>query len=103
MEGWFLAAIPLVSALSGVLTVGAIAALGGLGALRVLHRRIVLVEERIEDTDERITREVKRRAADKGVEARKSSPEAQAAAHLAENAEAPSGRSKKPSVIRTLR
>lgn len=102
MEGWFLAAIPLVSVLSGVLTVGAIAALGGLGVIRALHRRIVLVEERIEDTDQRITREVKRRAADKALDSRQSSPKAQAEAYIATHPDQGPQPGQKPSIINRL-
>lgn len=78
MDVWMLIAIPVVSALTGLITTGVVMALGGMGVMQSLHRRLILVEERIEDTDTRITREVKRRAAGAAVEAKKTSPEQQA-------------------------
>lgn len=94
----------VVSVLSGTLTAGLILLVGGAGVLRQLHRRLLLVEERIEDTDERITKEVKRRAANKALEARDAapkSPEVLAKEHLASAGPdtAPSG---KPSVVSTI-
>jgi len=82
MEVWLIVAIPVVSALTGVLTAGLVMVIGGAGVLRALHRRLLSVEDRIEDTDTRITREVKRRAADKAVEAKRTTPEREAAEYL---------------------
>lgn len=93
---WISLAVLVVSVLSGALTAGLVMAIGGAGVLRAMHRRLVLAEERIEDTDDRISREVKRRAADKGVEARKVSAKEQAEAYLSQVPVAPTG---KPSVI----
>lgn len=82
---WSLLAIQAVAILSGVVTACLVLAIGGLGGIRALSRRLILAEERVEDTDQRITREVKRRAADAAVEARKASPKEQAEKFLAEN------------------
>lgn len=96
MDTWLYLAIPAISALTGLITAGVVMAVGGVGVLRALHRRLILVEERIEDTDTRITREVKRRAADAAVEARKADPKEQAIEHLARN---PARASGKPSIV----
>lgn len=94
----------VVSVLSGVLTAGLILLVGGAGVLRSLHRRILLVEDRVEDTDNRITTEVKRRAALKGVEARANAPKTPkelAEEHLS-NASSSSAPGGKPSVVQNL-
>lgn len=94
----------VVQVLSGVLTAGLILIIGGAGVLRALHRRLLLVEDRIEDTDKRITTEVKRRASLKALEARDAapkSPQELAKEHLsnASSSTAPGG---KPSVVSTI-
>ena len=94
----------VVNVLSGVLTAGLILLVGGAGVLRALHRRLLLVEDRVEDTDSRITTEIKRRAALKALEARDAapkSPKALAEEHLsnASSSTAPGG---KPTVVKTL-
>lgn len=96
---WISLAVLVVSVLSGALTAGVVMAIGGMGVLRAMHRRLVLAEERIEDTDDRISREVKRRAADKGVEARKTSAKAQAEEYLRDK---PTPALGKPSVVERI-
>lgn len=96
MEIWQIVAIPVVSALTGLITTGVVMALGGLGVVQSLTRRLLLVEERIEDTDTRITREVKRRAADAALEARKTDPKEQALEHLARGQ---ATTSRRPSIV----
>ena len=84
MDLWIVITIPLVSALTGLITTGVVMAVGGLGVLRSLNRRLLLVEERIEDTDTRITKEVKRRASDAAVEAKRTSAEQMATNYMAQ-------------------
>lgn len=94
MEVWQFIAIPLVSALTGLITTGIVMTVGGMGVLSNLSRRLHLLEEQIEHTDERITKEVKRRAADAAVEAKRTSPEQQARDHLAKQGTAAVSRPK---------
>jgi len=100
MEAWTLVAIPVVSALTGLITAGVVMAVGGLGVLRALHRRLLLAEERIEDTDSRITREVKRRASIAAQDAKRTSPEQEAAAYLKEHGAKDQTPSQRPSLVR---
>lgn len=103
METYFILAGNLVvSVLSGVLTAGLILIVGGAGVLRSLHRRLLLVEERIEDTDTRITTEVKRRASKAALDARNDTPKSPqdlAKEHLA-NTPAAAAAGVRPSVVR---
>jgi len=96
MEVWLIIAIPVVSALTGLITTGVVMMVGGLGVLQSFNRRLILVEERIEDTDTRITREVKRRAADKAVEVKRTSPEQMAKDYMAG---APTPATQRPKVV----
>ena len=82
---WYLLAIQAIAILSGVVTACLVLAIGGVGGIRALTRRLILAEERIEDTDARITKEVKRRAADAALGARKGTPKEQAEEFLAKN------------------
>jgi len=101
MLDWSLIVAVLVVSLIGGAITGAVAlAIGGVGVNRVLRQRISETEAAVERTDERITREVKKRAADIGVETReKKSAEAQAAEFMAQNPAAPSDKPR-PSVVR---
>lgn len=81
MEIWSLLGFLTVSALSGIFTGAACVIIGGVGGLSAAVRRINLAEQRIEDVDQRITREVKTRAALTAVEKRK---EANSAKEIAE-------------------
>lgn len=84
MDGlWSLVAVFVLSLLSGALTGGVALLIGGYGGILALARRLTIAEQRVEDTDQRITREVKRRAADAGVAARVTDPKKIAEAHLA--------------------
>ena len=99
MLDWSLiVAVLVVSLIGGALTGAVALAIGGLGATSVLRQRLAEAEAAQERTDERITREVKKRAADLGVEKRDlKSAEAQAAEFMAEN---PPGRPQgRPSVV----
>lgn len=104
MLDWSLIVAVLVVSLVGGAITGAVAlAIGGLGATSVLRQRLAETQATVERTDERITREVKKRAAEVGVEAReRKSAEAQAAEYMAQHgAQAPSvDASQRPSVVR---
>jgi len=103
MLDWSLIVAVLVVSLIGGAITGAVAlAIGGLGATSVLRQRLAETEAAVERTDERITREVKKRSAEVGVEARKAkSAETQAADYLAENpAQPPPTGATRPSVVR---
>lgn len=89
-----------VTALSGVLTAGLVMVLGGLGALREFHRRLRGLENALEDTDNRITKEVKRRASDAALEARKANPKTQAEEYMAAQ---PASARKRPTVVGQLK
>jgi len=96
---WSLIVAVLVVSLVGGAITGAVAlALGGMGGIRVLSMRIDEIGAGLERTDERITREVKTRAAEAGVKVREvKSASAQAQEFLADSEPAkPAGR---PSVI----
>lgn len=95
MEVWFLIAIPVVSALTGLITTGVVMLVGGVGVLRHLNKRLMLLEDGMEDTNTRITKEVKRRAGEAGVAAKKGSAEQQAEEHLRNlSSRQPAGRPK---------
>lgn len=96
MDVWSFIAIPLVGALTALITTGIVMTVGGMGVLSSLNRRLHLLEEQIEHTDTRITKEVKRRAADAAVEAKRDSPEKQAADYLSK---AGTSRSARPKVV----
>lgn len=106
---WISIAVLVVSVLSGALTAGIVMAIGGLGVIRGLHRRLSLTEERVEDVNTRITTEVKKRAAGMAVEAKTKVKSAQEevnealGAGSAANAAMAVDRSrKKPSVITSI-
>ena len=89
---WYFLALQLVAVLSGAATAAVILLIGGMGGVSALARRMNLLSQKVDDTDERITKEVKRRAADLGVEARaagRGSAVKQAEEHLANNPPAP--------------
>ena len=104
MLDWSLIVAVLVVSLVGGAITGAVAlAIGGLGATSVLRQRLAETSAAVERTDERITREVKKRAAEVGVEAREAkSAEAKAAEYLAEHGAqpGPQGVAARPSVLR---
>ena len=99
MDTWLIVAIPVVSALTGLITTGVVMSVGGLGVLSTFNRRLKLAEERIEDTNTRITKEVKTRAGMAALEARKNSPQKQAEEYLANPPQKAEG---KPSVLQNL-
>lgn len=86
--------------------------IGGVGGLSALARKLTLAEQRVEDLDTRITKEVKTRAANAAVEARKAagSPKRIAEEWLAEKAAESAGngaqsgrRQSRPSVLHQQR
>jgi hypothetical protein len=73
---WLVTGFFVISLIGGMI-VGAVALfLGGAGSLRVLAKRLNVLEERQDDLEDNLIREVKKRASAKGVEARKSTKEA---------------------------
>lgn len=70
MDIWALLGYLVVSVLSGAFTAGLAVMIGGLGGLSAAVRRIILLEQRLEDVDGRITKEVKTRAAHLAVAAK---------------------------------
>lgn len=104
---WTLIGFVVISFVGGIVT-GAVALfLGGAGSLRVLAKRLSVLEEREDELEDRLVREVKARAGKKGVEVRRTAAEAEAEAQEALRlVEHPIGaqrnpsRSKRPSVIR---
>lgn len=70
MEIWSFIGYLVVSVLAGTVTAGIALLIGGVGGLSHAVRRINLLEHKIDDTDTRITKEVKTRAALKAVEAK---------------------------------
>jgi len=74
---WTLIGFVVISFVGGIVT-GAVALfLGGAGSLRVLAKRLNVLEERQDDLDDRMVREVKARAGKKGVEVRRTAAEAE--------------------------
>lgn len=79
--------------------------IGGVGVLRGLSGRLVNVENRIEDVDQRVTTEVKKRASQAGVEARQKLSESEVKAlamnTLAQGNGSPAARTGlgKPSIV----
>ncbi len=71
MSPWLLLGAFLLSILAGTLTALLTALVWGLGILPRLFRAQLDLAERLEDTNQRITTEVKRRAANTAVEARR--------------------------------
>ena len=82
-DTWLFFAFLLVAVLSGAATGVLSLLIGGVGGQWALTRRVKLTEERLEDVNDRITKEVKRRAGEAGVEARAKSPKKLAEEHLA--------------------
>ena len=70
MTIWELLGYLMVSIGSGVVTGAACVVIGGVGGLSVVIRRINLLEQKLDDTDSRITREVKTRASHAAVDAK---------------------------------
>lgn len=100
---WSLIGYLTVSAFFGVFTGAACVVIGGVGGLSALARRIGLAEQRVEDVDSRITKEVKTRAAHAAVEARKEAGSAKEVAErwLGEKAGSSGGNAQqlRPSVL----
>ena len=71
MTIWELLGYLMVSIVSGVVTAAACVVIGGVGGLAVVIRRVNLLEQKVDDTDGRITREVKTRAAHAAVDAKR--------------------------------
>lgn len=71
MDLWSALVIFLVALAGGALIGGAALALGGVGSLRALLRRLDTLEGRQDDLSDKMTIEVKRRAGMAGVQARK--------------------------------
>lgn len=82
MDIWSILAIQLIALVGGAITGAVALALGGAGSLRVISSRLNLLEEAVEHTDDRVTKEVKTRAGLAAAEKRRS------AASVAEEAEA---------------
>jgi len=102
MDIWALLGYLVVSVLAGAFTAGLAVMIGGLGGLSAAVRRIVLVEQRVEDVDGRITKEVKTRAALKAVEAK---ADQRTAKQIAEEhlANAPAESQGRPSILNVIR
>jgi len=101
MDIWSILALQVVALLGGALTGGAALVLGGAGSMRVLTRRMELLEELADHTAERITSEVKKRASQAAVEKReKAASVEQQAAEILDAAKKPlSSPAKRPSVV----
>lgn len=102
MSIWLLLGHFAVSALFGLLFAGACVVIGGVGGLSALARRINLAEQRVEDVDARITKEVKTRAALAAVEKRKEATSAkdQAEEYMRQNQQPATGRPKVANLLR---
>jgi len=75
VDPWLVIGYLLIAFIGGAVT-GAIALiLGGAGSLRVLAKRLNILEERQDDLEDNLGREVKKRASRKGVEARRTAKE----------------------------
>jgi len=101
MEIWTLLGFVVVAVLSGAVTAGLAVLIGGVGGLSAVIRRINLLEHKVNDTDDRITKEVKTRAGLKAVEAKanRRSAEQIAQEHLDANP-VDSGRPKVSTMLR---
>ena len=101
MEIWSFIGYLAISVAAGVFTAGVSVVIGGVGGLSALARRINLTEQRVEDVDKRITREVKTRSAHAAVEARRAAGSAKEIAeeHIRNTNADPAGRAKRPSVV----
>ena len=71
MEIWLSLVIFLLALCGGALIGGTALALGGVGSLRVLLRRLETLEGRQDDLSDKMTTEVKKRAGLAGVQAQK--------------------------------
>ena len=81
VDPWLVIGYLLIAFMGGAVT-GAIALIiGGAGSLRVLAKRLNLLEERQDELEDGLGREVKKRASAKGVEARRTTKEAEAEAN----------------------
>ena len=103
---WPLIGFFVISLMGGMITGAVALMLGGMGSVRVLRNRLEALESRQDDQAEILTREVKKRASRKGVEARQTVAEAEAEAQqvlrLVEPPLGPGGDpqgSRRPSVI----
>ena len=98
MTIWELLGYLMVSIVSGVVTAAACVVIGGVGGLAVVIRRVNLLEQKVDDTDTRITREVKTRAAHAAVDAKAENRSAKQIAeeHLANKPSESGGR---PTVV----
>ncbi len=97
---WTLAAILVAAGLSQAIAAAAWIVIGGLGGQWRINKILVRLQDDMQRTDERITREVKTRAGREGQEARQEGKSVveQAKAHLAA-AESPYTAPAKPSTI----
>ena len=77
---WPLIGFFVISLMGGMITGAVALMLGGMGSVRVLRNRLEALESRQDDQADILTREVKKRASQKGVEARMSVKEAEEAA-----------------------
>jgi len=103
MDGiWPLLAFQLISMISGVVTACLVLLVGGVGGTLALARRLEALEGTSSDTSRRLEREIKRRAGEIGVEARKgrAALEAEAAAIVAETRPTEDPKRPSPLVLR---
>jgi len=100
---WNLAAILVLAAVSQAFAAAAWIVIGGLGGQWRINRILVRLQDDIQRTDERVTREVKTRAGREGQEARKEAKSVvdEAKDHLAA-AHSPHLAPQKPSTIPTI-
>jgi len=102
MEIWSQLGFSVVAILTGVVTAGLAVLIGGVGGLAHVVRRINLLEQRVDDTDGRITKEVKTRA---GLAAVAAKAESRSAKQIAEEhlANSPGDSGDRPKVSNFLR
>ena len=74
---WPLIGFFVISLIGGMITGAVALMLGGMGSVRVLRNRLEALESRQDDQADVLTREVKKRASRKGVEARQTIAEAE--------------------------
>jgi len=101
MDVWSLIGFVVISWLGGAVAGAVALILGGAGSLRVLARRLNVLEERQDTTEDRLTSEVKKRASEKGVSARRTAAQVTKEAEevLEDNRNRPLGLVGRPSTM----
>ncbi len=70
---WYVIALQVIALVGGMLAGAVALAIGGAGGIRMLSKRLEIVENHTDDLGSRITKEVKSRAGTLGAAARKTS------------------------------